>query len=172
MGAHVPGPHYPTYDPRTPNSLETWPFKTLLERFVDPSTMTLQEAGFEDALERYRSKLAAQAPTQPIALKHPMTAAVLPQISRAFDARLIFVMRPLDAIEATRVRRNWEVGSASSASLIYDRIGRFMDQTATPYELVDYEDLTADPAAVARRLAEFTGLTYCDEAPKVVRTAS
>src|SRR5437879_5397919 len=83
LGAYIPDPHVLTYDPRTPDSLETVAFREVLEGLVDPATLRVR-AGVDAlaALREFKAELEAShgrhlASGRTMALKHPLAAGVL-----------------------------------------------------------------------------------------------
>src|SRR5690606_19287625 len=99
-------------DPRTPNSYESMEFRRLIGELVDESTLqTRVEATLaQQRLLEFRGHLEQQAgdAAAPLFLKYPPAALLIPGICRVFATRLVYVLRPMQAIEATRERRSWQ----------------------------------------------------------------
>ena len=49
----------------------------------------------------------AESGAPPLFLKYPPSALLIPEICKVFATRLVYVLRPMQAIEATCERRNW-----------------------------------------------------------------
>jgi len=112
----------------------------------------------------------------PVFLKYPLSALLLPEICREFAPQLVYVLRPLAEIEATRQRRGWsEQFGARGAGLLYPRMFEALVELPYPTHLLRYAELLADPAAQAGRLARFCGLdsdaAAIERAAAVVRPA-
>lgn len=140
-----PGPYHRTNDPRTPNSYELVAFIELVLALVSEETMLLKPgASVESALSELKSALAKLAPageSRPIFLKHPAAALIIPQICQVFDTKLIYVLRAMKDIEATRQRRNWAVGSTQAARIIYSHMFDHLVIRWTPTAIVRYAEL-------------------------------
>lgn len=80
----------------------------------------------------------------------------MPWICNVFDTRLIYVVRPIADIEATRQRRAWpsEYG-AKGAEIIYLHMFRTFVEHAFPTTIVRYTELLNSPLQHTRRLSEF-----------------
>ena len=95
----------------------------------------------------------------PIFLKHPLAALVIPQICQTFKTRLVYALRPLRDIEATRRRRKWlEQYGAKGAGTIYSHMFTALVDHTFPTVIVRYAQLIAAPLEHARLLADFAGL--------------
>jgi hypothetical protein len=168
LGAVTQGPFLETTDPRTPNSYETIPFNQLLGSFASEQTLSVTHPELViDGLTQYRDKLEELSAGRdlPVVLKYALAAAVLPQICKVFDTRLIYVVRPIHEIEATRVRRNWYgYYGATGAARVYSRMFQHLVNAPTPVHLIRYPDLLRDPEREIRALAAFAELPYAPEA--------
>jgi hypothetical protein len=169
LGAVGFGPYFHTNDPHTGNAYELIPFRDLIRRFVSETTLALQEGApgeTEAALRGFRERIEGQAlgpydaaTGPPIFLKYPLSALVLPQICRVFDAKLISVERPLAQIERTRLRRRWPAQYGErGAELIYRHLSVAVAALTAPHLKVKYDELLRSPGYVARRLAQFAEL--------------
>ena len=68
-------------------------------------------------------------------------------------------MRPLEDIEQTRLRRNWEpYYGAEGAALIYNEMSAALKHHPYPTMTIDYRDLLASPTVHASNIARFAGL--------------
>ena len=136
---------------------------------VDEQTLSLRngaDLNVERELRNFRDRLlvsnavaTAVKARQPIFLKHPLSAMFLPQICKLFNTRLIYVVRPIADIEATRRRRDWpsEYG-ARGAEIIYSHMFRTFTEHAFPTTIIRYTELLESPLQHARHLSEFAGL--------------
>lgn len=117
MGAPVFGPHFKLNDPKTPNSYEQTAFRDVVRKHYSDDTLSLinndQEAFFQDLLE-YASELERgkfgrwkKGQTKKVVLKLPAASTIIPLLDAIFDLSVVLVHRPLEQIEATRLRRNW-----------------------------------------------------------------
>jgi predicted O-linked N-acetylglucosamine transferase (SPINDLY family) len=170
LGAQGFGPYFHTNDPRTPVSYEFIPFRDAILDHACEETVALKPGAAEAAQAGLRrlgrrieqQEFGAYDPDEaaaPIFLKYPLSALLLPQICAVFDTRLIYVMRPLEEIERTRLRRNWvpQYGTAG-AEIIYRHMASFQRLQSHPIFVIDYADMLAAPAASAGGLADFAGL--------------
>ena len=117
MGAFGLGPYFETKIPTRPTA--TNPFRSGKQYSSTPSQPTLSlipcapgavNPASEDcngaSSNRSSDSYDLRFP-KPIFLKFPLSALVIPQICEVFDTKLVYVMRPLEDIERTRLRRNW-----------------------------------------------------------------
>jgi len=166
--------HWMTTDPRTPDSYELTPFRDIVLQFVDEANVALKGAApaeIQSALQTLRLAIERQAfgpydlrrhLRRPpwVALKHPLAAFLIPQICQVFETKAIHVMRPLEQIEQTRLRRGWPANyGAAGAEIIYQRLDEAWELAACPAIKVEYAALVASPLAHARRIARLVGLT-------------
>jgi hypothetical protein len=168
LGAAVPGPWQPTIDPRTPNSYETVHFNRLLKSFADEETQSVTHPELViDGLTRFRDWVEARRGDRDlqVVLKYALAATILPQICEVFDTRMVYVIRPLADIEATRIRRGWHAYyGAAGAGRIYSLMFQHLVDAPTPVHLIRYPDLLRDPEREIRALAAFAELPYAHEA--------
>jgi hypothetical protein len=166
LGTVALGPYHRTRDPRTTNSYELVAFRDMVLSLVAEDTMSLKPGVSIDArLAEFKSAVGALLPegeSRPLFLKHPAAALLIPQLCKTFDTRLVYVLRPLKDIEATRQRRNWAVGTAEQARLVYARMFDHLVNGSTPTLIVRYAEFVQSPLQHARMLARFAGLR-CDE---------
>jgi len=93
---------------------------------------------------------------QPIFLKYPLSAVVIPEICRVFDTKLVYVLRPFADIERTRQRRGWRATTGEQgARIIYWSMFQFLIERTHPIMLLRYPELLTDPSRFAAELAEF-----------------
>ena len=156
-------PYFVTSDPRTPNSFESMDFRRLVGELLDEDTLRMRVdwSLAQQRLLEFRKRLEQQADDSaaPLFLKYPPSALLIPEICEVFATRLVYVLRPMRAIEATRARRNWQVQfGAAGAQVLYPAMFQALVDHEFPTHLVRYTELLRDPAAQAGQLARFCGL--------------
>jgi hypothetical protein len=174
-------PYFITSDPRTPNSFESLEFRRLIGELVDEDTlgMRVDWSSAQQRLLEFRRRLEQQAEggALPLFLKYPPSALLIPEICRVFETRLVYVLRPMQAIEATCERRNWAAQfGAAGAQVLYPAMFQALVDHEFPTHIVRYTELLRDPVAHAGELARFCGLPADTDtvarAAAVVRTTS
>jgi hypothetical protein len=160
-GLGLPGiePYFRSNDERTPNTFESIEFRDTLQRIVSEQTLSFNpsvERGAE--IQRLRDKIVTRGHST-IFLKHPLSALLISDLSKKFDLKLVYVLRPLADIEATRQRRNWlpHTGVAG-AQVIYGRMFGALINHSFPTIILRYSEVVADPLATTTKLAQFAGL--------------
>lgn len=161
--------HFKTNDRRTPDSYEFIPFRELVLRYADEPTVSLKPlaaGAVQESLRTLQQRIERQEfgpydvrhPSW-IILKYPLAALLIQQICETFETRLVYVMRPLQHIEQTRLRRRWPANFGSAgASIIYQHMADIRDRKAQPILSISYPELLASPMDHARRIARFVGL--------------
>ena len=184
FGIQTLGPHFHSNDPRTVNTFELQRFREVILQHIHENSLQFIHSNREElvtALTLFRSwaeQHSAWSGTSRgnrwLALKMPLASACLPEIVRALDARIIVVHRPMKAIEATRLRRNWpEIFGAAGAHLIYNRI--FAD--ALSYKIsflgISYDDFIHNPKELLSDICRYCDINIQDdivaEAIKIIR---
>jgi hypothetical protein len=167
LGAVGFGPYYQPADQLTPNSHELIAFRELLLTLASEETTTLLAgADVKAVLDKFRGRVANQEFGRydsnagiPIFLKHPLAALIIPQICATFETRLIYLVRPVRDIEASRRRRNWGAQyGAKAAGIIYSHMFNALINHSFPTTIVRYAELVNSPLDHARKLAAFAGL--------------
>lgn len=167
LGAIGFGPYYRPVDERTPNSHELIAFRDLILTLASEETTTLLPGiDVKTALDKFRDRIANQelgpydsSAGIPILLKHPLSALIIPQICTAFETRLIYLVRPVREIEASRRRRKWGAQyGAKAAGIIYSQMFNALINHSFPTTIVRYAELINSPLEHARRLAAFAAL--------------
>jgi hypothetical protein len=98
-------------------------------------------------------------------LKHPLAAFFLPQLEQAFDLKILAVMRPLDAIEQTRVRRKWPAHFGRlGAERVYLAMQDALASSQAPLYWVKYPRLIDHPTQTVSELATFLGMSSDERA--------
>jgi hypothetical protein len=167
LGARGLPPYFHTDDPRTPNSFESEAFRQVIGELVDENTLRVRvdwsqaQARLSDFRAQLETELAGSA--MPLFLKYPLSAMLLPEICQVFSARLVYVLRPLPEIEATRQRRGWPAQfGAAGARVLYPHMFETLVDRQFPTLVVRYSELLAEPARHAPMLAGFCGLSADD----------
>jgi hypothetical protein len=163
LGARGLPPYFGTNDPRTPNSLESRAFRELVGELADESTLRMRVDWpvAQERLAGFRARLEAEPGNDgsPLFLKYPLATLMIPAICTAFPTRLVYALRPLAAIEATRVRRGWPAQfGAAGAGVLYPRMFEALVEWQFPTLIVRYDELQREPAQHAQQLAAFCGL--------------
>lgn len=166
-GLQAPGPYFPVNDPRTAATYEMQAFRRVLNTLA--SEQTLQRTASPDqalqALKRFRDEALLPVVRRgegdaPVMLKHGLAMLFLDELAELFDVRLVGVLRPMQAIEATRLRRGWHAGLGQrGAQVLYQGLFAHMVDTATPFHLLRYPDLLSGPDTELDKLMDFCGWT-------------
>ncbi|MFK7945538.1 MAG: hypothetical protein AB8B85_21880 [Paracoccaceae bacterium] len=162
LGAEAHAPFLRVADPSTPRSFESLALRgVLLDSFDHAGLRRLPLAS--DTTSKIRN-WAGDAPLS--VAKMPMLCFFLSEICAAWEPLFVVVHRSLNAIEASRLRRDWpeEYGS-KGAKVIYPLIEAGIPEGARRLD-VDYSELLADPAGQGARIARYCGLA---ENPDIVR---
>lgn len=164
-GLIVPGPYVVVNDARTPATFEMQAFRQVLRGLASEQTLVRRVAPAQAlaALRDFRDGALAEAcraaglqDDQPVLLKHALAVLFLPELAQLFDLQLVGVLRPYEAIEETRRRRQWPaIFGQAGATRLYSEMFKYLVDAATPYCLVRYADLMADPSGVLTQLASF-----------------
>lgn len=168
LGVPTLGPHFQSKDPRTKNTFELLPFRKLVLRYVDESTLKHKENyrdEFVPALQQFKTRLGNNAfPNQPdpekrlLALKMPLASLCLPEICRTFDTSVVVVHRPLDEIDASRLRRKWGPRfGASGAQQVYGHMFNDLVQHKISFLGVSYGDFVNNTRQSLKKIID-----YCD----------
>jgi hypothetical protein len=166
LGVNGIGPFFQTNDERTKNSFESLAFRAVIDQLADEKTLELkvERPKAVKILKAFREKLEADGGAEKnaekvIFLKYPLSALLIPQIARVFDTRLIYVLRPLKDIEATRVRRGWASHlGAAGAQVLYSKMFQVLVDLPIPTLVVRYPELLATRRRHAKQIATFCGL--------------
>lgn len=167
-GLPAPGPYLKVNDPRTSQTFEMKAFRELMLEIASEETLkrTKTESQTLSLLSDFREQLMMQVSENsgepvktPLLLKHALASLILPEMSELFDLRLIVVLRPYEAIEATRLRRRWHSSfGKEGAKAIYGAIMDFMADSSVPFTFVRYSDFLEKPDTEIARLSSFCGL--------------
>lgn len=162
MGVASLPPHFRTKDPLTPNSYESVAFRNLVNAYADGMKLTTDPTKAAKFVQDLRElvKNADGGPADALVLKMPLASICLPQIIEAVDPHVILVHRPLEEIEASRMRRNWApIYGALGARLIYSKLVSDLVQMRKSYLAVSYRDLQENPRREMQRMLDFCDLS-------------
>lgn len=174
LGVPTFGPHFQSNDPRTPNTFELVPFRQLIMDHVDeaammPNSRFSSEAEFSRqltvALHQFGQQLERgdfgpwpQDMPKIVALKMPLASMCLPEITQAFDTDIILVHRPLNEIEASRVRRKWpEQFGAAGANKVYMKMFADMFENKLSALMISHSDFVKHTRDALEKI-----INYCD----------
>jgi hypothetical protein len=171
LGVPTLGPHFQSKDPKTKNTFELVAFRNLVHRYVDDAALKHRDNyrdEFLPALQQLKIRLEDNAfPNQPdttkrlLALKMPLASLCLPEICSTFDTRIIVVHRPLDEIDASRLRRNWGPRyGASGAQHIYGHMFNDLIQHKLSFLGVSYGDFVNNTRQSLKRVIDYCDLQY------------
>jgi hypothetical protein len=170
LGAHSAPPHQPTSDPRTPDSHEPVPLRNALAARIEETSLeprTTELPPFRDWLRDWlagETERALEAGSSHIVLKHPLLAFFLEDLQAVCAPRFILVTRPVEAIEASRQRRQWHpVYGRAGAGPIYNQIFTTCLNEALETLVLGYTAFREDPA-LRQRLTRWLGLAPTPEA--------
>ena len=164
-GLYAPGPYHEIPDPLTSDTYEMDDFRITIAPFV--SEPDLHKVGdslaLVDALNKFITKHFlnnSENNNSSIMLKHPTSAFILPELSEVFDLRIILVLRKLDDIEKTRIRRGWpSFFGEEGAKVIYANVFNFLIESSISCYLLRYSDLLKNPVNVLKSISEFVEIT-------------
>jgi len=169
LGATGLPPYFMTKDSSTPNSYESIPFRETIRQYANEPSLSLVSCApgaVQSGLRSLQQRIEQQEfgpydPRSPkrIFFKYPLSALLIPQICEVFDTKLIYVMRPLEDIERTRLRRDWlpHFGSAGAAR-IYQCMAEAQQDHGHRILTINYADLLASPMRLVREMAQFADL--------------
>lgn len=168
LGVPTLGPYFQSSDSNTKNTFELVPFRDLILSYVDEATLTHKRnyrSEFVPALEQFRIQLEnvmwsdqRNNTKKLLALKMPLASICLPEICNTFKTKIIVVLRPLEEIEAGRLRRNWiSLYGSLGAYRIYNRIFQDLVEHKLSFLGISYDDLVNNTCQSLKKIIE-----YCD----------
>jgi Sulfotransferase family len=174
LGVPTFGPHFESDDPRTPNTYELMPFRELILDHVDESSMMPKNQFSSDAdfsrqltaalslfgrqLERGDFGPWPDGNPKVVALKTPLASVCLPEITQVFDTDIILVHRPLNEIEASRLRREWaEYFGAAGATKVYTKMFSDLFERKLSALMISHGDFVKDTRDALKKI-----INYCD----------
>lgn len=172
-------PYFRTSDERTKNSFESIAFRDVVMGVAAEESVALNGATLAEAVDRLRAFRngaigkgfgGTAGKSEPLYLKYPLSAVLIPQISQVFNTRLVYVLRPVREIEATRARRRWPAHQGGAgAQRIYSYMFAALVEHRIPTMIVRYPELIERPIEITRELAQFSGL---DASPALIDKAA
>ena len=162
-GAYSCPPHLHTNDGRTPNAFEPAALRHALMQLFEEKT--LKEVGSQDDFLNFfenwwpqECEKAQDLGCSHIVLKQPLQTLILPYLHKRLDPTYVFVTRPLQDIEKTRVRRNWPpVYGGKGAKALYGVAFDFLVQAGCSYISVPFDHFRSS-AALREKVLAFTEL--------------
>lgn len=166
-GLQAPGPYVKVNDPRTTATFEMQAFRQVLNSLASEQTLqrTVPADQALQALKHFRDVCLLPAVrsgqgSAPAMLKHGLAMLFLDELAALFDLRIVGVLRPLQAIEATRMRRGWHAGLGQrGAQVLYQALFAHVVSAATPFHLLRYPELISQPGAEIDALLAFCGVS-------------
>lgn len=165
-------PYLATNDDRTKNSFESIAFREVVDQLASMETLSVtanKEArlqkiqAFSDYLAKHDALKDRDGGVKPFFLKYPLSAMIINEICAVFNTRLIYVIRPLEAIERSRVRRAWfEQLGQKGAKVLYSSMFSAFIGSNVPTLMLRYNEILKDPEACANNLVAFTNLKPTD----------
>ncbi|MFU7528111.1 hypothetical protein [Qipengyuania sp. ASV99] len=113
-GAWPCPPHFLINDDKSPESLESAALRARCQDVFDERTL-IKVGSVRDFTAwlgpwlQEQSHIACDAGRTHIVIKHPLLSLLVRPVSECCEAKWVMVTRPLEQIEATRIRRKWPV---------------------------------------------------------------
>ncbi|MEM7056944.1 MAG: sulfotransferase [Pseudomonadota bacterium] len=164
LGANAHPPFAEVADPKTPVSGESLELRRIVVPAFDHENLCRQELP-----PWFIARLSLWAGPGLSVAKMPALAFFVPEILAAWDAKFIRLRRDHEAIEATRIRRDWpsEYGRAGAEKIEVELDRALANQTVLD---VSFDDLRRDVEGVGARIAEFLSIpANADAVRQVVR---
>ena len=158
-------PHYPTNDPKTPSAYESHSLRNQLHQLIDIETDEFRQIGKEEVFESFfkdwieeQKKIASNIGKNFIVLKHPLKIFAMKIIEKYTNPQFMVLTRPLEKIEATRLRRSWpDIYGEKGAVVIYKKIFEYLQQNNLSFLNVSYTDFLNNEKE-QQKMIEFFGL--------------
>ena len=173
LGALGLSPWFQSDDPRTKNTYESLAFRDAILAGCCEKTMTIRPGGVERVTQnliRLRAELEeailqnrGASPHCVCFFKYPPSALFIKQMHDVFKIKCVYVVRSLEDIERSRLRRGWSMEfGALGAGVIYRAMWDFAQSNADLVHCIEYEKLLLNPMAHAANLAGFCGLAVTE----------
>ncbi|MDD4881573.1 MAG: hypothetical protein PHR30_03850 [Gallionellaceae bacterium] len=170
LGLRGGEPYFRTNDARTKNSYESLAFRDLTMSLASEADVAMKVPRTEAlaALREFRTSVVEGDRGETgggatMFLKYPLSALLIPEISQVFNTRLVYVLRPVQDIEATRLRRGWSENlGGKGARRLYGAMFDVLINLSIPTMIIRYPELLARPMPITRQLAAFSGLQLSD----------
>jgi len=163
-GAYSCPPHLHTIDERTPSSYESLAYGKELAKLFDK--YTFKEIGksedfvkfFETWWEDECTKAELLGHSS-IVIKHPLQTFVLPYLKEKLKPSFVFVTRPFEEIENTRIRRNWHpIMGSDGAKHIYSVAYNFFTLSSCPFISIPFNEFRSD-TKIRKKMLDFVDLS-------------
>ena len=165
-------PYFPTNDDRTKNSFESIAFRNVVDQLASMEKLSVTAnvetrlrkiQAFSDYLAQQDALKDTEGKTKPFFLKYPLSAMLIGEICSVFNTKLIYVIRPLEAIERSRIRRAWfEQLGQKGAKVLYSSMFSAFIGSNVPTLILRYNEILKAPEACANDLVAFTKLNSTD----------
>ena len=149
-GGYTCPPHVKTRDERTPIAYEPKAYRDALADLFDEFTLQRKgdPAAFYKAFDAWYAQEVRQAKGEGcthIVLKHPLQTLALPYLDRKLSPYYVFVTRPLEDIEQTRMRRRiHSIYGKKGAKLLYLNAFNYLVAEAKPFIAVPFSRFRRD----------------------------
>lgn len=174
LGIPAPGPYVQCNDPKTPLTYELEEFQKFIVRLAPDTALRTVESSHTivKLLTQFRDEVLPDILLKlnipkgvPVLLKHPSVAFMLDEFFQVFpNTRMLVVMRPFKAIEATRLRRQWHASyGVMGAQMIYGKLFAHIVNTSTPYLLTRYADLLTNPERFIQEVSGFLEISPTEQ---------
>lgn len=171
-GAYTCPPHVNTNDLLTPNAYEPLEYRIELAKLIDE--LSFKKIGnpedfvkFFEAWWEIECAKSQNLGLSHILLKHPLQSFVLPYLNRKLKPSYLFITRPYDLIEKTRIRRKWHpIYGALGAKEIYSISYDFLNANSCPFISIPFNEFRSS-TELRDRMLNFIGLVPSAEKLKV-----
>lgn len=167
MGCNTCLPHFKTNDPRTPNSFEPLSLRSVIIPNFDEYGLKFSGPDRGAMAGLFKDWLAHEKKMsdKPMAVKLPHLCFFVPEMVAAWEPLFIMVERPLEEIEASRLRRGWPPHlGAIGAEVAYAAAYRDLKNLNQDFLTVSYADLTKNSEHAIDQIARWAGLSPGAEA--------
>ncbi len=167
MGCNTCPPHFKTNDPRTPNSFEPLGLRNVIIPNFDEYGLKFSgpDRGLIPGFLKQWLARAKMLSDKPLAVKLPHLCFFVPEMVAAWEPLFIMVERPLEQIEASRLRRGWPPHlGAIGAEVAYAAAYRDLKNLNQDFLAVSYADLTKNSEHAIDQIADWAGLSPAAEA--------
>lgn len=174
LGLENPPPYHHSDDPRTAITYENIAFMELLTKAINIEGTKVVESseeitsklnGFKNNIDSiYKNKDSY------IVIKHPKAALIIPELVRVFDAKFICILRDLEKIEQSRIRRRWDKRfGVEGAKPIYRAILNSMLKGEIDPLFIHYDNLIVNPKMQIEKISNYLNIFPDDQ---VIATAA
>lgn len=165
MGLNTVGPYLRTNDPRTQNSYESLSLRKIILKCFDENTLSNRPYNRTDLINQLKAWKKENTITtgtyveKIIAVKIPHLCFFVPEMVEAWDPFFVVVMRPLQEIENSRIRRKWHVHyGIQGARACYSKAFWDLSEMNRNFFCLSYNRLITHPEPSIKSLAGQMGL--------------